>query len=95
MGHVSLTWLMTPAKNGDLCSSMTQEVIVTRMHSSRMHTAHCLPYGGLPDRDQPSTETPLDREPLERDHPWTGTPLARDPHPSDKDPTGQSSPPPT
>ena len=28
-----------------------------------MRTAHLLPYGGLPDRDRPWTETPLDRDP--------------------------------
>ena len=51
------------------------------MHSSRMRTAHSLPYmGGLPDRD-PQTETPLDRDPpppgqrpLRQRPPWTKTP---------------------
>ena len=59
------------------------------MHSSRMHTARSLPYGGslsggLPDRDPTWTEIPLDRDtaPLDRDT----APLDRDLAPLDKDP---------
>ena len=40
---------------------------LTRMHSSRMHTACTLPYGGLHDRDlldrDPQTETPPRTDP--------------------------------
>ena len=38
------------------------------MHSSRMRTARYLPYGVLPDRDPPWTETPHGQRP-----PWTET----------------------
>ena len=49
------------------------------MHSSRMHTARSLPYGGLPDRDPPGqipywTETPpAQRSPGQR-YPEQGSP---------------------
>ena len=62
-------------------------ILVTRMHSSRMHTAWTLLYGGgegLPDRNPPGqrlpwTETLLDRASINRDPPWQRTPLDRDP----------------
>ena len=51
---------------------------VTRMHSSRIRTAHSLSYeewGGSPLQRPPWTETSLDIDPP----PWTETPLDRDP----------------
>ena len=35
--------------------------------------------GSIPDREQPWTETPGQRPPLDRDPPWTETPWTRDP----------------
>ena len=61
------------------------------MHSSRIHTARSLPYGGLPDRDPSGTgQKPLlHRDPLDRDPPWTEIPLDRDPSFLDRDLPGQ------
>ena len=63
----------------------------TRMHSSRMRSAHSSTITGGADRDPPGqrppwTETPLDRESQ------TETPLDRDP--PDRDPLDREPPPP-
>ena len=55
------------------------------MHSSRMHTARSLPYGGVSMTETSRTETPwtpLDRDPQDGDPPWTETetPLWTDRH---------------
>ena len=51
------------------------KLLITRMHSSKMHTAHALPHGGL----CPLTETPRDRDPGQRppcrETPCTETPM--------------------
>ena len=50
---------------------------ITRMHSSRMHTAHSLPYkggGGSPDRDPPETLLGRDPPPWTAIPPWTDKP---------------------
>ena len=65
--------------------------LVTRMRSSRMHTARALPYKGVSLTEKPSP----DREPPKA--PWTGTPPDRDPpgqrQPPDRDPLDIDPPP--
>ena len=63
------------------------------MHSSRMCTAHMLPYEGLPDRETPWTETlpPSRQRPPRQKTPWTETPGQR--HPMDIDPLWTETPP--
>ena len=78
----------------------------TRMHSSRMRTAHSLPYGVSmtetpPDRDSPLTETapPPDRDSIPwTETPWTETPQTETPQtetPQDGDPLDRDRGPPS
>ena len=75
-------------------------ILVTRMHSSRMHTAWTLLYGGggrSPWQRPPWTEIPLDRDPPGQRPSWTEpplteTPLDREPPSLDRDPPGQRPP---
>ena len=69
--EASVTSIETP--NG-----FDSQIIETRMHSSRMRTAHSLQYRGSLSRGVCLTETPLDRDPLDRDPPGQRPPWSCD-----------------